>query len=208
MANKLKKKANKDPEKKPAPSDVKPFQKEKEEKIDLKAIANDERTWKIVGAVFLLIAVFLFICFVSYLFTWKEDQAIAQQGLSAVLDNDKPVANLLGRFGAVMSHFFIFKAFGLASFLICTFFFVVGVNLLFRRKVFSIWRNGLDVMAKLLGVYYAPALIFLAAIFAIIVFLVHLSVVNSRQHEQIKKLTQEMAILKSKFLGEEHPKEK
>ncbi len=69
--------------------------------------------------------------------------------------------------------------------------------------VFSIWRNGLDVMAKLLGVYYAPALVFLAAIFAIIVFLVHLSVVNSKQHEQIKKLTQEMAILKSKLLGEE-----
>jgi len=72
--------------------------------------------------------------------------------------------------------------------------------------VFSFWRNGLDVMAKLLGVYYAPALVFLAAIFAIIVFLVHLSVVNSRQHEQIKKLTQEMAILKSKILGEEAKK--
>jgi hypothetical protein len=68
--------------------------------------------------------------------------------------------------------------------------------------VFSIWRNGLDVLAKLLGVYYAPALVFLAAIFAIIVFLVHLSVVNSKQHEQIKKLTQEMAILKSKLLDE------
>lgn len=72
--------------------------------------------------------------------------------------------------------------------------------------VFSIWRNGLDVMAKLLGVYYAPALVFLAAIFAIIVFLVHLSVVNSKQHEQIKKLTQEMAILKSKLLGEDSAK--
>lgn len=72
--------------------------------------------------------------------------------------------------------------------------------------VFSIWRNGLDVMAKLLGVYYAPALVFLAAIFAIIVFLVHLSIVNSKQHEQIKKLTQEMAILKSKLLGEEEAK--
>jgi hypothetical protein len=69
--------------------------------------------------------------------------------------------------------------------------------------VFSFWRNGLDILAKLLGVYYAPALVFLAAIFAIIIFLVHLSVVNSKQHEQIKKLTQEMAILKSKVLGDE-----
>jgi S-DNA-T family DNA segregation ATPase FtsK/SpoIIIE len=141
MANKLKKKTNKSPEKKPAVSDITPFRAEKEEKIDLKAIARDERTWKIIGAVFLLLSIFLFISFVSYLFTWKEDQAIAQQGFSAVLDTDKPVANLLGRFGAVVSHFFIFKAFGIAAFLICTFFFVVGINLLVRRKVFSIWRN-------------------------------------------------------------------
>lgn len=68
--------------------------------------------------------------------------------------------------------------------------------------VFSFWRNGLDVLAKLLGIYYAPALVFLAAIFAIIIFLVHLSVVNSKQHEQIKKLTQEMSILKNRILGE------
>ncbi len=141
MANKLKKKEKSTPAKKPANSDVKPFRPEKDEKLDLKAIARDERTWKIIGTVSLLLAVFLFISFCSYLFTWKEDQAIARQGLSALLDNDKPVSNLLGRFGAVLSYFFIFKAFGLASFLICTFFFVVGVNLLFRRKVFSIWKN-------------------------------------------------------------------
>jgi DNA segregation ATPase FtsK/SpoIIIE, S-DNA-T family len=141
MANKLKKKTNKIPEKKPAPSDLKPFQAEKEETINLKAIAKDERTWKIVGAVSILLSVFLFISFFSYLFTWKQDQAIAQQGMGALLGSDKPAANLLGNFGAVMSHFFIFKAFGIGSFLICTFFFVVGVNLLFRRRVFSIWRN-------------------------------------------------------------------
>lgn len=65
--------------------------------------------------------------------------------------------------------------------------------------VFSFWRNGLDVVANLLGVYYAPSLIFLGAIFAIVIFLVHLSVVNSKQHRQIKDLTQEMALLKEKI---------
>lgn len=65
--------------------------------------------------------------------------------------------------------------------------------------VFSIWRSGLDVIAKLLGVYYAPALVFLAAIFAIIIFLVHLSVVNSKQQRQIKDLTQDIALLKDKL---------
>ncbi|HEV7782370.1 MAG TPA: DNA translocase FtsK 4TM domain-containing protein [Chitinophagaceae bacterium] len=166
MATKSKKKTKKSPEKKPASSGPKAFKAEKEEKIDWKAIARDERTAKIIGAIFLLIAVFLFISFVSYLFTWKEDQAVAQQGISALLDNDKPVANLLGRFGAVISHFFIFKAFGLASFLICTFFFVVGVNLLSRRKVFSIWRNLKYVTVGLLVLSVSLAFVFAKSDFA------------------------------------------
>ena len=65
--------------------------------------------------------------------------------------------------------------------------------------VFSFWRDGLDIIAKGLGVYYAPALVFLAAIFAIIIFLVHLSVVNSKQQRQIKDLTQDIALLKNKL---------
>jgi len=166
MATKLKKKPKNSPAKKPARSDVKAFKSEKEEKIDWQALARDERTWKIVGAVFLLIAVFLFISFISYLFTWKEDQAVAQQGFSALLDNDKPVANLLGRFGAVISHFFIFKAFGIASFLICTFFFVVGVNLLFRRRVFSIWKNLKYVTVGLLVLSVSLAFVFASSDFA------------------------------------------
>ncbi|MBC7873356.1 MAG: DNA translocase FtsK 4TM domain-containing protein, partial [Ferruginibacter sp.] len=171
MATKLKKKRKNSPEKKPAKSDpkafgLKAFRPEKEEKIDWKALARDERTGKIVGALFLLIAIFLFISFVSYLFTWKEDQAIAQQGFSALLDNDKPVANLLGRFGAVISHFFIFNAFGIASFLICTFFFVVGVNLLFRRRVFSIWKNLKYVTVGLVVLSVSLAFIFAKSDFA------------------------------------------
>ncbi len=166
MANKLKKKVKNSPEKKPAKSDVKPFRPEKEESIDLKALAKDERTWKIIGTVSLLVAVFLFISFISYLFTWKEDQAIARQGLSALLDNDKQVANLLGRFGAVISYFFIFKAFGLASFLICTFFFVVGVNLLFRSRVFSIWRNLKYVTLGLLVLSVSLSFVFTNSDFA------------------------------------------
>lgn len=65
--------------------------------------------------------------------------------------------------------------------------------------LFSVWRDGLDVIAKLLGIFYAPSLIFLGAIFAIVIFLVHLSVVNSKQHTQIKEIAQELALLKEKL---------
>jgi DNA segregation ATPase FtsK/SpoIIIE, S-DNA-T family len=152
MANKLKKSTTpKAAAEKPEKVAEKPVKKEKpaglkaekEEKVDLKKLAKDERTWKIIGTVSLLISIFLFIAFVSYLFTWKEDQDQARKGVSFLFDTDEvaPVSNLLGRLGAYVSHKFIFNGFGLASFLFCTFFFVVGINLMFRRKVFSIWRN-------------------------------------------------------------------
>lgn len=160
MANKLKKKTRKSTEQKAAASDMTPFRAEKEEKIDLKAIARDERTWKIAGAFFLLISVFLFISFFSYLFTWKEDMDIAEQGLGSLLDDNKKVNNLLGRFGAVASYFFINRAFGIASFLICTFFFVVGINLMVRRRVFSIWRNLKYVTLGLLVLSVSLAFLF------------------------------------------------
>lgn len=140
MANKQKKTTAKKPKADPKKADAKSFKPEKEEKVNLKELARDERTWKITGAVFLLIAIFLFIAFVSYFFTWKEDQAKVFRG-GLLLNNEIKVSNLLGRLGAVVSHFFIYKGFGIASMLICTFFFVVGTNLLVNRKVFSIWRN-------------------------------------------------------------------
>ena len=62
--------------------------------------------------------------------------------------------------------------------------------------IFSFWRNGLEIMAKLLGVYEAPNLVFTGAIFAILIYLLHISVVVSKLQNNIRKLTQEMALLK------------
>ncbi len=144
MANKLKKsiKPKIEPKavkkEKPAADKLK-F--EREEKIDLKKLAKDERTHKIIGTLFLLISIFLLISFLSYFFTWKEDQDKVFNNSSFLFDEEIKVSNLLGRLGAYVSHFFIYRGFGIASLLFCTFFFVVGINLLVRRKVFSIWKN-------------------------------------------------------------------
>ncbi len=65
--------------------------------------------------------------------------------------------------------------------------------------VFSFWRNGLEVMAHLVGVYEAPNLVFTGAIFAIFIYLLHLSVVVSKLHNQNKQLAQDVALLKEKM---------
>jgi hypothetical protein len=63
---------------------------------------------------------------------------------------------------------------------------------------FSFWRDGLAVMSKLIGVDAPPNLVFTGAIFAILVYLLHLSVVVSKLQEQNKTLAQDIALLKQK----------
>lgn len=65
--------------------------------------------------------------------------------------------------------------------------------------VFSFWRNGLELAAKLFGVFAAPNLVFTVLIFLIMIYLLHLSVVNSRLQKSVTRLTQELALLKEKL---------
>lgn len=79
---------------------------------------------------------------------------------------------------------------------------VINVVLLY----FTFFRSQLDDLSAFFGVYYAPALLFLVAFAGVFLFLVHLSVVVSDQHKKIKKLTQEIALLKKKTLENDEKK--
>jgi S-DNA-T family DNA segregation ATPase FtsK/SpoIIIE len=135
MANRLKKKT-------PLPPNPEELTSDKVEEVTVTEVVKDERTTKIFGATSLLFTIFLFVAFTSYLFTWQEDQdKVHQFGVKIFAVNDVHVSNLLGVLGAYTAHTFMYKGFGLATFLFCTFFFVLGVNLLFGKKIFSLQRN-------------------------------------------------------------------
>src|SRR5450432_2871307 len=128
---------------------------EKDSKLTVSQVLRDERTHKITGAVFLLVSVFLFIAFSSYLFTWREDQDKVFRGISILApSHDVKVANLLGNLGAYISHLFFYKGFGIASYFICSFFFITGINWLFAKRYFSIKRN---LRYVLIGLVYLSA---------------------------------------------------
>jgi DNA segregation ATPase FtsK/SpoIIIE, S-DNA-T family len=132
---------------------------EKDAKLTVSQVLRDERTHKITGAVFLLVSIFLFIAFSSYLFTWREDQDKVFRGISILAPSQEvKVANLLGNLGAYISHLFFFKGFGIASFFICSFFFITGANWLFATRYFSIKRNLRYVLIGL--VYVSTTLAF------------------------------------------------
>jgi hypothetical protein len=77
----------------------------------------------------------------------------------------------------------------------------------FVLVLFSFWRNGLEVLAALMGIIAAPNLVFTGATCAIFIYLLHLSLVVSRLHEQNKTLAQEMALLKEKVNSREKTNE-
>ena len=72
--------------------------------------------------------------------------------------------------------------------------------------LFSIWSDGLTILSDLLGVQVPTNLIFSALIFVILIYLLHLSRVNSRLQKHVTKLTQEMALLKQKLESIENDK--
>ncbi len=134
MANSLKKKT-------PPPNPEK-LTADKQAEVTVAEVVKDERTAKIAGAVCLLLTIFLFVSLTSYLFTWQEDQdKVHQFGIRIFATTDVKVTNLLGVLGAFVAHTLIYKGFGVASYLFCTTFFVLGVNLLFGKKIFNLFRN-------------------------------------------------------------------
>jgi len=133
------------------PADSKKLNADPEPKIEMKQLLKDERSHKIVGTLLILLSVLLFISFTSYLFTWQEDQSKVFKGAKILLPSHaESMSNLLGTAGAYFSDLFFRSGFGIASYLFCTFFFVVGVNLFAPKKIFSVSRNVRYVIVGLL----------------------------------------------------------
>ena len=61
---------------------------------------------------------------------------------------------------------------------------------------FSIWREGLEVFARLVGIAYPPAALFLILLLAVFLILIEFSVNISKLTERNKTLAQELALLK------------
>lgn len=86
-------------------------------KHELKAAKTDTRYRKLLGLLMLMMATYLCIAFLSYLFTWKADQNIVMhQSVGFLFETGKKVDNMLGRLGAMVSHQFFYNLFGISSF--------------------------------------------------------------------------------------------
>ena len=109
----------------------------------LKAFFKDERFHKTSGLFLVLISIYLFFSFTSYLFTWKYDLSIID-GKSIVYvfnGEESEIQNWLGKFGAYIAHRFLKIWYGVASYLFVLVFFIVGFKSLFKYELLPITKT-------------------------------------------------------------------
>ena len=103
---------------------------------------KDRRLHLAVGFFLLIASVYLFTAELAYLFTGKADQsAIAAIKETGMRTAGLEVTNWLGLFGALVSHYFIYKWFGLAAFLFPPLLFAWGYRIVFKRDLFHPTRT-------------------------------------------------------------------
>jgi DNA segregation ATPase FtsK/SpoIIIE, S-DNA-T family len=102
---------------------------------------KDERASKITGVIVLFIAVYFFIAFLSYLFTWQSDQdKVVFFSFYWLFQSGIEVSNWLGRLGAVISHAFFYWGFGISSFLL-VYLLLIMANSLIRTKNIALYGH-------------------------------------------------------------------
>lgn len=100
---------------------------------------KDERTKFVIGLGLMLLTVIALLGFVSYLFTWKEDQSKFEIGIFRFLFNsDIEVANSGSKIGALLAHIFIHNLFGLPAFAFLLLFAITALKV-FKFEPMPYW---------------------------------------------------------------------
>ena len=103
--------------------------------MNSKKKANKSKFKVVFGYILLFSSLVLFTSFVSYIFNWKIDQS----NVDMIFDRDVEVENLLGKTGAYISHLFIYKLFGISSFILPIILLVSSYYILFNKKIFDLF---------------------------------------------------------------------
>ncbi len=105
---------------------------------------NKEKIKKGIGLFLILLAIYFFIAFLSYLYTWKidQDKVDGANFFSFVFTNQPfEIDNWLGKLGAIVSHRFIYNGFGIASFIFPFLFLLLGTRLAFGISLLPIKKT-------------------------------------------------------------------
>ena len=91
----------------------------------------------LIGSLLITIGVILFISFISFFYNWQEDYST----LYKITDRETSSSNVLNKLGAYISHLFIYKLFGLGSFILVYLILKTGIILFFSKTSKKILKN-------------------------------------------------------------------
>ncbi len=120
------------------------------------AFMRDERVHKVFGLFLILFSFYLLVAFTSYLFTWRMDQDLMSRPWGEIFSPDVRVENWLGKLGALISHQFIFRWFGVAAFLFVLWAFIGGVRISLKTWLLPF---GKTLRWSLMGLFWLPTLL-------------------------------------------------
>lgn len=104
---------------------------------------KDARLKLALGFFLLFAGLYMFFALLSYMFTGQADfsEVGNHQSMGSIfvsLREKDTISNWLGLYGAVISHFLIFRWFGIASFFIPPLLFLLGFKLVFKKEIVRI----------------------------------------------------------------------
>ncbi|SEB40721.1 DNA segregation ATPase FtsK/SpoIIIE, S-DNA-T family [Tenacibaculum sp. MAR_2009_124] len=108
----------------------------------VKSFVENRQNKTIFGAFLILFSIFMTVAFVSFFYTWQQDQS----ALNQFSDRSIPTGNLLGKIGAKLSNVLVFKGFGLGTFILNIVLFFTGARILLQsnlKKIITSWNWGL-----------------------------------------------------------------
>ncbi|TAF68223.1 MAG: DNA translocase FtsK [Cytophagales bacterium] len=104
-------------------------------------IWQDERVRLILGLCSLITSFALLLMLYSYFFTGANDQSVVESSLQqGIKISGAEVENWLGVMGATLAHWLVYRMFGVGSFFIVPFLFIIGWRLAFKSGVVSVTR--------------------------------------------------------------------
>ncbi|MEQ3499621.1 DNA translocase FtsK [Tenacibaculum sp. SSH1-16] len=110
-----------------------------------KTFFSNRQNQTILGFFLLLFSIFLTVAFISFFFSWQEDQST----LSQFADRTIPTKNLLGKIGAKLSNFLVYDGFGLGAFIIPITLFLTGSRILLQtnlKRIITSWNWAILIM--------------------------------------------------------------
>ncbi|MCK0109494.1 DNA translocase FtsK [Flavobacteriaceae bacterium S0825] len=99
------------------------------------SLSNQQKL--VFGSLLLILGILLFLAFLSFFFTGQADQSVLNQFTSREVE----AQNWMSKFGAWVSDLFIYRGFGLASFIFSGLIFLSGIYVLLDIKKARLWRH-------------------------------------------------------------------